>query len=331
MDTARVAVAGRVCPSSYSYSPSIFARPEELSADVLYVVGGLYGNRFALSEVERMAESEEASAQIVFNGDFHWFDASPEQFALIDRAVERHTALRGNVETEIAGDETGNGCGCAYPESVPDGDVERSNAILQRLRETACKVELSDGQVRQRLAELPMHCVARVGDARIGLVHGDAWALAGWSFSHSFLHDGGNLDHLSAVFEQAALDGFACSHTCAPALKAFDTALGERFVINNGAAGMPNFKQTRYGVITRLAVVPVPPALTSARLYGADVAGVYVDAMAVRFDAAAWEGEFSQLWPSGSPAEISYRRRIVEGPAFTIDDALGREPLRACT
>ncbi len=49
---------------------------------------------------------------------------------------------------------------------------------------------------------------------------------------------------------------------------------------------MPNFANTRYGVITRLATLPVPRALAAARLYGADVAGVYVDALAVRFDTA---------------------------------------------
>ena len=50
-----------ICPASYSYSPSSFARAAELRAEVLYVVGGLYGNRFALAEIERMAESEAAA------------------------------------------------------------------------------------------------------------------------------------------------------------------------------------------------------------------------------------------------------------------------------
>jgi hypothetical protein len=297
---------------------------------VLYVAGGLYGNRFALAEIERMASCETVPAHIIFNGDFHWFDADAENFAHIDDAVARHTALRGNVETELAGDDEANGCGGAYPEAVPDQDVERSNAILNRLRTAARRVDAISPGVRARLAALPMHLVAEVGDTRIGIVHGDGWALAGWRFAHDSLHNTEAKRALGALFELAALDGFASTHTCLPALKLFDTPLGERFVVNNGAAGMPNFSNTRYGLITRLALTPVPPALAACRLYGADVGAVYVDALAVRFDARAWTEEFEQLWPEQSAAYVSYRHRIVNGPDFSIDDALGRAPLREC-
>ncbi|HYM47717.1 MAG TPA: hypothetical protein VES91_04495 [Burkholderiaceae bacterium] len=330
MSPAVAGRAGRICPASYSYSPSSFARPPELRAEVLYVVGGLYGNRFALAEIERMAECETAHTQIVFNGDFHWFDADADSFMRIDKAVAQHAALRGNVETELAGDDDANGCGCAYPESVPDDDVERSNAILARLRAAARRVDAIEPGVRARLAALPMHLVAEVGDSRIGIVHGDGWALAGWRFAHDSLHAEKRESSLSDLFEQAALDGFASTHTCLPALKLFDTPLGERFVINNGAAGMPNFSNTRYGMITRLAVVPVPRALGGARLYGADAGGVYVDALAVRFDTSVWDEEFERLWPAESPAYVSYRHRIVNGPDFSVGDALGRAPLRGC-
>lgn len=322
--------AGRVCPASYSYSPSVFARAPEVVAEVLYVIGGLYGNRFALAEVERMAQCEESRAHLVFNGDFHWFDAAPDVFSLIENTVARHSALRGNVETEIASDDDRNGCGCAYPESVPDDDVERSNAILHVLRTVARETEAGGTPVRACLGALPMHLAAQVGDTRIGIVHGDARALAGWRFSHDSLHDARRSEPMGALFDAAEVDGFASTHTCLPALKVFDTDLGERFVINNGAAGMPNFRNTSYGVITRLATVPVPRSLTAARLYGADIAGVYVDAMAVRFDARAWNDEFAQLWPIGSAAHASYHRRIVEGPDFSIDDALGRAVPRGC-
>ena len=322
--------AGRICPASYSYSPSSFARPPELRAEVLYVVGGLYGNRFALAAIENIAACESVDTQIVFNGDYHWFDADVDTFAHIDNTVARHAALRGNVETELAGDDDANGCGCAYPETVPDDDVERSNAILDRLRAAAREFDALNAGSRARLAALPMHLVAEVGAARIGIVHGDAWALAGWRFAHDSLHSTRRESALSAVFEQAALDGFASTHTCLPALKLFDTPLGERFVINNGAAGMPNFANTRYGVVTRLATEPVPAVLATARLYGADVAGVYVDALAVRFDTDAWEAEFERLWPANSAASVSYRHRILNGPDFSIDDALGRMPLREC-
>jgi hypothetical protein len=326
----RIPSAGRACPPAYGYSPAVFARAPELHADVVYVIGGLYGNPAALHEIERMASCEDVAVKLVFSGDFHWFDVDPDLFGRIDAAVACHVALRGNVETELAGDNDANGCGCAYPESVPDEDVDRSNSILAQLRATARRAELRRPGSRARLAALPMHLVARVGEARVGIVHGDAWALAGWRFAHDALHDPEREATLEAAFEQAALDGFASTHTCLPALKVFDTPLGERFVVNNGSAGMPNFRDSRAGLITRIAGTALPPALAPARRYGADTAGVYVDALAVQFDADAWIAEFERLWPSGTAAHVSYRQRIIDGPCFSIDDALGRTAMRTC-
>jgi hypothetical protein len=321
---------GRTCPAAYGYSPSAFARPPELAGTVLYAAGGLYGNLLALHAIERMTALEREPALIVCNGDFHWFDVDPQDFLAVDRAVARHVALRGNVETEIAGDASANGCGCAYPEAVPDDDVERSNRIVARLRSVARAAQAQAPGLAQRLAALPMHLVAEVAGARIGIVHGDAWALAGWHFAHDALHADGNARRLAALFEQAGVDGFASSHTCLPALKTFATPLGDRFVVNNGAAGMPNLRGTRHGIVTRIAAVPVPAGLRAARLYGADLDGLYVDALAVHFDASAWDLAFARWWPPGSDAALSYGRRIVDGPAFTVDDALGRSASALC-
>ena len=41
-------------------------------------------------------------------------------FRRVSEEVARHAAIRGNVETEIAGEESGAGCGCAYPLDVSD-------------------------------------------------------------------------------------------------------------------------------------------------------------------------------------------------------------------
>ena len=106
--------AGRVCPADYRYDPAVLDRPADISARVLYVVGGLYGNAEALDAVEQLASAERARVTLVFNGDFHWFDAESLWFAALDRRVARHAAIRGNVETEIARPaEVGAGCGCA--------------------------------------------------------------------------------------------------------------------------------------------------------------------------------------------------------------------------
>ncbi|MEO8976112.1 MAG: hypothetical protein ABI552_10190, partial [Casimicrobiaceae bacterium] len=88
---------GRFCPADYHYDPSSFARAPDFCTETLYVVGGLYGNRWALDTIEQMASGEEGTVDIVFNGDFHWFDATPRRFDDISRRVARHRFLRGNV------------------------------------------------------------------------------------------------------------------------------------------------------------------------------------------------------------------------------------------
>jgi hypothetical protein len=312
---------GRACPRHYAYSPRVFARAAELRGPTLYVVGGLYGNPFALDAIDRMAAPEPEPPLRVFNGDFHWFDAEPGLFATVQRRVLAHTALRGNVETELAGDDASAGCGCAYPESVPDDDVERSNRILERLRTVAAEVP----GAREALAALPMHAMAQVGALRIGIIHGDAWSLAGWRFAHDHLHDAAGEAQLQSALELGAVDGFACSHTCAPALKVTERG----FVVNNGAAGMANFAGDASGLLTRISTLPLPRALEDARVYGMHERGVWIDALRIGFDRDRWIERFDALWPAGSPAAVSYRDRIARGPSFTVDHALGRD-VAAC-
>jgi len=306
--------AGRICPADYRYPVSALNRAPDFSANILYVVGGLYGNFAALGEIERLAARERGPVTIVFNGDYHWFDAEPHWFAEIERGVARHHTIRGNVETEIARtSDIGAGCGCAYPEEVDQDIVTRSNEILAELREVAAP------EAAQRLAALPMHLVASIGGLRVGIVHGDAASLAGWRFAHEALDDPENAAWLADVREMSGVDVFASTHTCLAALREF--ASPERLtIVNNGAAGMANFAGTSFGLISRIAIRPSPhPAL-----YGAARDGVFIDAIAVEFDLAAFLARFETCWPEGSPAHVSYYRRIVGGPAYGIEQATGR-------
>jgi len=301
-------VPGRSCPRHYRYSPAVFARPAELEAHSLYIVGGLYGNPFALDAVLALARRE--GATLVFNGDFNWFDVEPAEFERINESVLDQVALRGNVETEIAGEDAGAGCGCGYPEWVGDAEVERSNAILARLREIARVFP----QLRSRLGVLPMHLVAQVGNLRIGIAHGDAESLAGWHFSQEALQrDSGRA---SAMLAAAGVDIFACTHTCLPVMQALDTPRGRSLIVNNGAAGMPNFRGTRFGLATRIAAKS-----TGEAFYGTRLGAVVVESVPVHYDYDAWLARFDRVWPEGSPASLSYRRRIVSGPAYGLDQA----------
>lgn len=307
------ATPGRSCPTAYRYAPRVFDRPPELVAETLYVVGGLYGNVEALREIAAMASREAHPVTIVFNGDFHWFDVAAADFERVAEEVQRHAALRGNVETEIAGEDSGAGCGCAYPADVSDDDVSRSNAILARLRETAAGF----AALRRQLGALPMHLVAHVGEARVGVVHGDCASLAGWGFAQDALDDPGHARWIENGFREARVDVFASSHTCLPATRAFAFAHGRGVVANNGAAGMPNFAGERCGLLTRISVHPSRDAL-----YGTRVAGAHVDTLAVRYDASAWQARFLASWPEGTAAHRSYYRRIVHGPGFAQHRAL---------
>jgi hypothetical protein len=308
---------GRTCPLAYRYPPSVFASAASIHARVLYVVGGLYGNPFALDALEALAAREAEPPVLLFNGDFHWFDTDPATFSSIDQRVAGHPALRGNVETELSGDDEGAGCGCAYPDSVGVEDVERSNRILQRLRTTA----LAFPRIRERLSVLPRFLVAEVGGLRIAVVHGDLQSLSGWSLSEERLRDPVNCRELADIARPAGIDIVASTHTCLPVVQWLHPQSGARVLaINNGAAGMPNFRGETGGLITRISVLPPPFATRhGTRMPGAvhdGAGGVHVHAVDLRWPADAWMHRFREWWPQDSDACRSYGSRIAHGPAF---------------
>jgi hypothetical protein len=314
---------GRTCPIAYQYGPAVFRQPvsDQLAdLDVLYVVGGLYGNELALHEVLRLFEGESGRKQLVFNGDFHWFDADPAIFDRIQREVLNHVALRGNVETELAQDSpfSNAGCGCSYPDWVDDSVVDRSNRILQRLWMATTPKH------RTELAALPMWQTALVGDMRIGIVHGDAESLAGWGFAQEHLIDATNHDQIGEWFEISRVDAFACSHTCLPVYQSLKRPGKQRpgWVFNNGAAGMPNFRGDPAGLLTRIAVTPHTG--TSSRA-GVVCGPVHIDALAIMLPDSDVQQRFLAQWQPGSDAHASYFSRISAGPNYQPHQVIRQE------
>jgi hypothetical protein len=300
---------GRSCPFSYRYDPCALRWPAEVKAEALWIAGGLYGNTFALDALLEAYAEEAGDKALAFNGDFHWFDVDPADFECVNETVLAFHATRGNIEAELAAPQPGAGCGCAYPEWVGEATVGHSNRIIERLRKTA---RASPGI--ERLAALPMHLVAEVAGVRIGIVHGDAHALAGWGFSQEALATEAGRAAAERAFDAAGVEVFASSHTCLPVLQRFSR---ERAVVNNGSAGMPNFRGERFGVVTRIAVRP-----HRAALYRTSLCGVHVEAMPVHYNARRWEQRFLEQWPSGSDAHASYWDRIARGPAYRRTEAL---------
>ncbi|MEK9816412.1 MAG: hypothetical protein VW447_04755, partial [Limnobacter sp.] len=129
--------AGRSCPIRYQYGAAKIAQVPATQCDVLYVVGGLYGNPFALDSIEKLASRESGNVRICFNGDFNWFNKSLEDFVHINQRVLNHDCILGNVEAELGEPLDVADCGCAYPENVDQGVVDRSNFIHTELKRCA--------------------------------------------------------------------------------------------------------------------------------------------------------------------------------------------------
>jgi hypothetical protein len=91
-------------------------------------------------------------------------------------------------------------------------------------------------------------------------------------------------------------------------------------VINSGAAGMPNFSSTKFGLISRISAHPS----RNLPLYGALHAGIHIDAIALDYDTDAFLKLFLSRWPDGTPAHQAYFERIANGPAYDIAQARPR-------
>ena len=321
------AAPGRSCPLHYRYAPSAFAQAPAVPCEVLYVVGGLYGNEPALRQVLDLFAQEPGDERLghkrlVFNGDFNWFNADPAAFERINTAVLAHTALRGNVETELSGNDEDAGCGCAYPDWVGDGVVERSNRIMARLRGTSKQFP----QLSAQLSALPMWARVDVAGLRLAIVHGDAESLAGWGFAQEHLQDPQHSARVQAWFEQAQVDVFASSHTCLPVFHGWPATdvLRPRWVLNNGATGMPNFRGDGAGLFTRVATTPlaVQAGQPDPRRLSVRLGAAHIDAVAVDSTSPPWRQQFLLSWPPGSDAHLSYWPRINDGPDYRPEQAL---------
>lgn len=314
--------AGRSCPIHYRYRPeALMAEPETWSEQVLYVVGGLYGNPYALDEIEAMAAAERRagrSVRLLFNGDFNWFDADPRWFARINERVLGHDAMLGNVEYELAHPSDGAGCGCAYPEFVDTAVVERSNRIMARLQTVAA----AQPEITARLGSLSRWRAAIFGGLKVLVLHGDPESLAGWGLSHEQLSQEGGLDRLRDWFARCDADVILSTHTCLPVAWTGLVAGRPRLFLNNGAAGMGNLQGDSRGLVVRLGPQPAPADAILARSLGNLVGSL----QPVAFDLPSWQTLFDRHWPAGSEAERSYRHRILSGTHLE-PSAIGLETL----
>ena len=319
---------GRACPLAYRYRPEDLAEPASFECTTLYVAGGLYGNPYALAAILARADAETTPPEIVFNGDFHYLDTDPAVFRAIDDGVQAHRATQGNIEYALATDDPTVGCGCDYPDYVPEAVVANSNLVVEALRATANEAR----RQRTRLAELPRHLTVTVGEHRVGIVHGDPENLAGWKLALEAVEPpdpqaqartgfAGATTPARQVLDwcrRAEVTAFCCTHTGLPYAQDYAHTTGGVLVANNGCAGLPNFADRHHGVLTRLSADPVPPADS---LYGLTVAGLRFDALPIDYDHERWTADFLETWPPGTAAHSNYHERLHHGTWLTVERA----------
>ena len=365
---------GRACPLAYRYSLAQLAQVKPtVGVQTAYVVGGLYGNVNAQQAVFALADREAAATGVrpllCWNGDFNFFNGNEDLFLGINSAImaDPHSiATAGNIEREVSADGGDGGCGCGYPPYVSDGVVDRSNAIMEGLRAVAhAEGRSADmASVVAWLQALPRFAKLEFSgsDLAVAVIHGDASSLAGWSFAAEMMlppdgqllgslgidpavdgpegpHEFTSHADISAAFEGAGVDVFACTHTCLPFGQDFTVAASNRggsggssgsgggdgrrtgVIMNNGSAGMPNFRGDPAGLITRISTTSSAAEAFGrgdggAALYGTRVKGAYVEALPLEFDTEDWLQTFLGTHPAGGAAHTSYWDRMANGPSF---------------
>ncbi|GMI55883.1 hypothetical protein ScalyP_jg7407 [Parmales sp. scaly parma] len=305
------------CPLSYRYSPAaILNNKDRPASSVTYVAGGLYGNSFALDAIENLQKREQHIVELIFNGDFNFFNMREDKFSF-DKYNDRFrnnaniTCTRGNIEAEIISDTFG-GCGCAYPYYVSSDIKLNADLIVSRLHSIAqkrCSVEN-----RNWLSNLPNFVTLKFANGeRVGILHGDATSLSGWDFAEENIES--NRDYIEQAFEESNVSGFCTTHTC----QAFGQKFKNGFIWNNGAAGIPNFSDGRYGLLTRISLEGVENPHEA--LYECTHKGINYSAVKIMYDEDSFHREFTSLHGEGTPAHASYFGRISCGVSWRIDQA----------
>lgn len=297
--------SGRICPIDYKIDSKLFKNINNINYETIYIAGGIYGNYFALKSLVEMAKKD--NAFIILNGDYHWFDYDYYSFLCIEDIIKDYMVLNGNVEKELLRNES-TGCGCAYPNYVDDDVVKRSNHIHSCL-----KHNIQDNKIIAKISSRKEVCTIRLKDYLIGISHGDEKSVAGWSCSNISLRNNERQKEIINFMDSLQLNVFATSHTCEPIMM-YDE---NHIVINNGAAGMPNFNKSGEGVVTRISF-----SESIDRIYGSKVGELYIDAVAIKYDNEAFIKWFETHWKKGTPAHISYFDRILNGTGKSYKESI---------
>ena len=136
------------------------------------------------------------------------------------------------------------------------------------------------------------------------MIHGDEKSVAGWDNDKSRLVDADRQRELKDFCQKKNIDAVLCTHTCSQVILEWEGHV----LVNNGASGMNSVKGAGNGLYTK-----VSQEKSAHAIYSKEIAGVFIELMPLNYDKAPMVEWFDQIWPKDSPAEISYRGRIVNG------------------
>ncbi len=192
-------------------------------------------------------------------------------------------------------DDIGAGCGCAYPASVDEDVVRRSNEILTDLRRTAASLPGARARGWPRCRCTSSREVGGLRDRHRARRRDRARRLVASRTTRSI--DAGmpalaRRDPPGRARRRLRLD----PHLSRRAARLSSAAPAALTVINNGAAGMPNFS----GIAVRPGLAHRRPRPSPHRpLYGLERDGVHIDAIPIAYDHDAFLERFLARWPDG--------------------------------
>lgn len=262
----------------------------EVEVDEIFIAGGIYGNIFALEKLAKIAQN----SLVVLNGDYHWFDVG-EHFDAVEKLIKKHNflALNGNVELGLSSDELS--CNCNYPELESKETKIYAEQIYEILKNSL------NAEQKEILKPRKTSLNVKIGSKNLAIIHGDEKSVNGWGFDRANLNQK-RLNEINLWLKSNNFDIIASTHTCLSVACMLENGV----FINNGSAGMPNFSEFRTGLVTRVAKTQNENAL-----YRAKLDEIYIELIRLKYDNKAFVSYFDKIWKPQSPAQKSYKNRIL--------------------
>ena len=276
------------------------------------VIGGLYGNMQSLKEIKKY----EKNNQLIFNGDFHWLNKKKEEFVAVQEFINNHIALKGNIEESLSNSKNFDNCNCDYPDYFPPEETIYSNEIFSQLKKTYLSCEDYKNHFDQLGTQL---YIPIKNGPNIFITHGDLQSLSGWMFSVRSINKI-NKGKFLKFFNKVNADVIISSHTCLPVFcHATDTNGEDKLLLNNGAAGMPNFRNKNFGIIIRISS---SKSIDEKVLYRKKIKNYFFEAIKLEYSNKNFIKEFLINWPSKSSGYKAYFDRISNGPSFDLSESM---------